>query len=197
MAIDKMSLLKVFSLTCKYGKKVYYQTLFDKLESVERNFSKPSVRFRTNVWDLYDCLTRLSTMPIEEDLSLFRQQSIVISTTSSEAALAFLERVLEGERVKKEFYFKQYDALKPVKMIDWYSNLFSIQTFLENGLVVVGLWCALNPNQDDGPSQEQVLPVMNQVLLDFLGGREFRTILNDLISISRFNLERNLRLLND
>lgn len=197
MAIDKISLLKVFSLTCKYGKKVYYHNLLNKLESVERNFSKPSVRFRTNVWDLYDCLTRLSTMPIEEDLTLFRYESIVISTTSSEAALAFLEAVIEGERVKKEFYFKQFEVLKPVKMIDWYSNLYSFQKFIESGVVVAGLWCALNPNQEDGPSQDQVIPVMNQVLLDFLGGREFRVILNDLISVSRFNLERNLRLLND
>lgn len=197
MAFDKLSLLRVFSLTCNYGKKVYYRNLLNELGRIEGNFSKPSVRLRTNVWDSYNCLIRLAEIPLEEDLSLFRYQRLTISTKSSEGALKLMESLIEGERFKKETYFKSRDYLKPTELINWYSNLYSFQKFYEHGVTIVGLWCSLNPKDEDGFSQDKVVPLINQVLLDFLSSREFKIVLTDLINISRFNLEKNIGLFND
>lgn len=198
MTIDKLSLLNVFSLTCGFGKKLYYKNLLRRLTEIEENFSKPTVRFRTNVWDLYDCLVRASKIPLEEDLDLFRYTELTISTKSSEKALEYMEVLLRGEAsFKKEDYFKEVDYSKPKNIIEWYSNIYSFQKFYDDAITIVGLWCLTNPKYEEGVSKyDTTSNSVNRVLLEFLSSRDFKMIITDLINISRFNLEKNLGLLN-
>lgn len=198
MTIDKLSLLRVFSLTGRFGRECYYKNLLLKLEEIDQSFSKPTVRFKTIIWELYNCLSRGPLPTLEEDIGLFRHTDLALNTISSELALELTNTLLTGERnIRLKDHFKKVNLYKPIPILDWFSNSESANQFIKQAIELLRNWCYLNPREQDGFNTNTMEVIMSKTLTDFLSGRDFKLVVNDLITLVKFNLEKEIGLLND
>lgn len=151
------------------------------LEIIEARFSSASVRFATQLHDLYDCLKTLQG-PLEIDVKDFHRYVLVVHTKSSNDAARLLERLKVGAVIAHDEYYKPAGIGRHDSFLDWFSNEGSFNEFVEGVMWLLHIYCtnvsrATTEEGDPlGPRAE-----CNEMTDEFMGSKWFKLLILDLI----------------
>lgn len=199
----KMLKLKVLGSMPWFGKGVQlteYKRIIDKLDYIEKQFNKPMVSFDANIHALYDCLQG-TEIELDDDFDWFMTLGITTYTETSGLALQFVTRILNDEYFKYDDYFKELNVInRETEFLEWYSNMDSIQLFMDRFSYMLKLYCLENPKEADiehGEAyNENNRLELNRSTLLFFGSQHFRLVLDDYITLVRLSIDSQVRRLN-
>lgn len=158
------------------------EALLVRLDAIEARFSSASVRFATQLHDLYDCLKDLES-PLEIEVSRFHGFAMLTHTKTSKEAQKLLERLEQGSYVQPEDYFRSAGA-KHVNFLDWYSNEESVNAFVNQMTRLLIIYCTNNNRSTVEEADVFVEPVeTNEVTELFMGTKWFKLMILDLIQM--------------
>lgn len=185
MNITQHSVIKLLSAMPVIGNhfkaKLDIALLF-RLRTIEARFSSASVRFSSQLHDLYDCLKDLET-PVEIDVGLFHSSVMVTHTKTSNDAYRLIERLNLGGFINPEEYFKIAGSVKEHTFLDWYSNEYSFNEFLTGMMILLHVYCNNVPRapSEDGTPYVRKIVGCNEITETFMGSKEFKLLILDLI----------------
>jgi len=185
MKLTQHGMLKVMSGWPVVGD--HFQSRLDKslltrLETIEARFSSASVRFSTQLHDLYDCLKALKA-PLDIDVSNFHNYVMIAHTKTSGDAHKLLDKLTNGVYVSHEEFFKSVGAGRRDEFLDWFSNEFSYNGFVSGMTWLLHVYCSKVPRgpDEDGIPFTQKEIECNEVTETFIGSKWFRLLILDLI----------------
>lgn len=158
------------------------KSLLLRLETIEARFSSATVRFQTQLHDLYDCLKVLKA-PLEIDVRGFHDYVLVAHTKTSGDAQKLLEKLNDGIYIPHEEYFKSVGMGRRDQFLDWFSNEQSFNVFLTSMTWLLHVYCSRVPRT---PSEDGTVFVSkeiecNEVTEAFMVSKWFRLLIMDLI----------------
>jgi len=182
------------------GKQVslsYYSSVMDRILFIEKQFNKPMVTFDANVHALYDCLQG-SKIVMHEDFDWFLVLGITTYTKTSALTSQFFQRILNGELLKYDDYFKELNvSSRETAFLDWYSNFEDTQEFLGVFLGLMHMFCLENPIDEEGEIYKGNNRLeINRSTLEFINSSHFRLVLDDFITVMKLSIDSQVRRLN-
>ena len=204
MAMTKLSILKLLKdvpLIQKWTRLEYYKEARLQLERIEARFSSATVRFTDNVHDLHECLLQMSEVTLVEDFEWFEGLHLNTYTKTSASVATLLWKLLEKQVVNVDDHFKEYEVKKRTEFMQWYSNRPSLDAFIGNGFAMLAAYCDVNPRafERDHDHEEFTATTKsvqrNQPLDAFISSKNFRYMIDDLITIIRIALRSQIRVL--
>lgn len=185
MKITQHGMLKLVSGWPVVGN--HFQAKLDKsllirLETIEARFSSATVRFATQVHDLYDCLKALQT-PLMIEVGSFHSYAMVVHTKTSSDAQKLLERLTDGMFIKHDEYFKSSGIGRRDDFLNWFSNTNTFNAFVSGMTWLLHAYCSKVPRDltEDGSPFSQKEVECNEITEQFMTSRWFRLLILDLI----------------
>lgn len=186
-----MNIKKLFLkvLPFKSWKKKFYVELLDTIETLEMDFNSPVKSFHAVVGALYDCVSDVPVVALT-DFKLYKAIDVNLFTKSSQEASQFVSRVLKKD-IRYINYMEDNDVLVRTRLIDWFSNEESLQSYLDDGLDIIALYVHYHNALGNGVSENK--EPTSEILVKYFEHINFKMFISEYFAIYKVVIETNVR----